>query len=127
MELLSYFVMAAVGFWFGWLLRTIVIISRLSDDPDRSIEILKKIKALKEKSALEELPEMQAESIDGDELEIERVGDELYAYAKADGEFIAQAQTLEALLEKAHARFPNRTFFGTISNDNPAKDLVTKT
>jgi molecular chaperone GrpE (heat shock protein) len=122
MEMLSYLIVSVFSFWIGWTLRTITIANRLSENPDKTIEILKQIKKLKEQSEKSTTDVTNS----SDELEIERVGEQLYAYTKDNGEFIAQADNLETLLEKAHKRFPDRTFFGTISKDNPAKELVTK-
>jgi hypothetical protein len=50
----------------------------------------------------------------GTELAIEQVKGVLYAYSKSDHKFIAQGNTIEELLNSAHARFPGKTFFGNL-------------
>jgi len=57
-------------------------------------------------------------------MELERVGDMLYAYDKHSGQFLAQASNLASLSEIIDKRFPGKKFFGTISKDNTAKELV---
>jgi hypothetical protein len=55
---------------------------------------------------------------------IERVGDQLYAYAKETGQFLGQGPNFDAVAETVGKRFPGQKFFGTISADDPAKELV---
>jgi hypothetical protein len=81
----------------------------MAQRPDEIIKVLERIKEMDEPTT---------------ELTIERVGDQLFAYAKDTGQFLAQAPNLNNLLEIVHTRFPGKKFFGTISADDPAKDLV---
>ena len=90
----------------------------LSKDPDRMIEILNQIKDINQEVETNDMPE------DAHLMDVERVGDHLYAYDKHTGQFLAQAPNLNNLLEAVHTRFPDKKFFGTISADDPAKELV---
>lgn len=86
----------------------------IAEDPDEMLSVLNQIK------------NMDVEPADPDTslMEIERVGDLVYAYDKKTGQFLAQAANLTLLTEAVNQRFPGKKFFGTISQDNPAKDLV---
>ena len=90
----------------------------LSKDPDRMIEILNQIKDINQEVETNDMPE------DAHPMELERVGDVLYAYDKHSGQFLAQASNLASLSEIIDKRFPGKKFFGTISKDNTAKELV---
>jgi hypothetical protein len=95
--------------------------ARQMTDDQRS-EFIQKIKAARETGELEHLANLPAEG--QREMDLERVGNELYAYAKDTGQFLAQGATIEAISDVLRQRFPNDKFFGVISPDNPAKELV---
>lgn len=117
-DLLVYIIVAIVAMWVGWHVRGIVFMAIISEEPERMIDILKQIKNINEK-------EHRGEPLtEGTELEIERVGNMLYAYVKDTNQFVAQAPDLKSLLDEAHKRFPTRKFFGEIAKDNPAKELA---
>lgn len=118
MDFLIYIVVAVVAFWFGWHARGIIFLANISENPERVIDMLNKIKKINEE---EDSNTVHAE---GTELFIERVGNGLYAYIKDTKQFVAQAPDLNSLLTEAHKRFPTQKFFGTISNDNSAKELA---
>ena len=61
---------------------------------------------------------------DAQALEIERVGDQLYAYRQDSKEFMAQGPDLSTLIAQIEQRFPNEKFFGKIAQTNQAKTLV---
>ena len=120
MDFLTIALIVAVALWVGWHLRGITLLSRFGSDPQHFIDILEKIK---------EINQLEAEGklvTDGTELSVERVGNVLYAYSKDSGQFIAQGPDLTTLLNEAHARFPDRKFFGEIKVDNPAKEIAIK-
>jgi hypothetical protein len=119
MELLTILILIGLAFYLGWVLRGVVVLSNLSEDPDRIIKILEKIKKINEEQSSSD-PVIT----NGTELRIERVGDILYAYSKDDDQFVAQGADLASVLESAKKRFPDTVFFGNISKDNPAKELV---
>jgi hypothetical protein len=120
MDLLITLVFVALAFYLGWFLRGVVVLSNLAEDPDRIIKLLEEIKKINEAEGSSGKPAVTA----GTELRIERVGDVLYAYSKDDDQFVAQGADLASVLESAKKRFPSAVFFGNISKDNPAKELV---
>jgi hypothetical protein len=120
MELLTILIFIGLAFYLGWILRGVVVLSNLAEDPDRIIKILEKIKKINE----EEHSTGRTANTTGTELRIERVGNVLYAYSKDDGQFVAQGADLASVLDSAKKRFPDTVFFGNISKDNPAKELV---
>ena len=122
-DVLLSLILIGLGFAVGWHIRTLVLMARLSTQPEKMIEILNKIKQINDKE--KDMPE-ELKGVDGDELVIERVGNQLYAFTKENDEFIAQGPDLTTLLETAKKRFPNRTFFGNISRDSDAKELAVK-
>ena len=116
MDFLIYVVVAAIAFWIGWHARGIIFLANISENPDRVINMLEKIRQINEEDS-----GMVGE---GTELSIERVGNMLYAYIKDTNQFVAQAPDLSTLLKEAHKSYPTQKFFGTITKDNTAKDLA---
>ncbi len=119
MELLTTLVIIALGFWAGWISRGVTFLSRLGNDPDHFIKLLQEIKNINKKEESE-----TNEQKNGTELQIERHGDELYAFIKDTDQFVAQGKSLPELLEQAQKRFPGKKFFGLIPHGDPAKELV---
>lgn len=96
------------GFFFGWLRASKVFLDKLLSDPDFMISLIKKYKESKE----------DIKDSDGiREIEIERHGEMLYLYAKDNGEFLAQGNTLQEALGIVEQRFPDQTFKGNLSKD----------
>jgi len=91
------------------------ISQQMLNNPEAMTELLARVR---------ELSIEDPDSDKGTEMSIERVGDQLYAYAKDTGQFLGQAGDLDALTQIVSKRFPEQTFFGTITADNPAKELV---
>jgi hypothetical protein len=118
MEYLFYLLMFGIGMLLGWKIRGAIFLYNLSENPQRVIDILEKIKEINE------VGEEPAETPTGTLLRIEKHGPVLYAFASENDEFIAQGPNLNDLLESAHKRFPGRVFFGEIPSDDPAKELV---
>jgi hypothetical protein len=118
LEFMPYFCVAYGAFYVGKHWALFQFSQNLSKDPDRMIEILKRIKEINTEIDTNDMPE------DANLMEIERVGDHIYAYDKHSGQFLAQANNLASLTEAIDKRFPGKKFFGTISKDNPAKELV---
>jgi hypothetical protein len=119
MDFIIYIVIAVVAFFFGWHARGIIMLANLSGDPDKIIKMLEEIKRI---NADEAAGIVRDDT--GTELFIERVGNSLYAYIKDTNQFVAQGSDLASVLDTAHKRFPTQKFFGTISKDNPAKELA---
>ena len=115
---MPYFCVAYGAFYVGKHWALFQFSQNLSKDPDRMIDILNKIKEINSEVEDNDMPE------DANPMQVERVGNQLYAYDKHSNEFLAQAKDLNSLLEAVHARFPGKKFFGTISSDDTAKDLV---
>jgi len=113
LDIIPYVVIAYASFKIGKHWAVWQISSNIADHPDHILKVLERIKELDKESNSE-----------GTEMTIERVGDQLYAYAKDTGQFLAQAGTLADLTQRVSERFPDQTFFGTISRDDPAKELV---
>ena len=86
--------------------------------PEDMIKILEQVKRLNAEDL--DLPE------DTQALEIERVGNQLYAYKQKTKEFMGQGPDLSSLIAQIEQRFPGEKFFGTISKDNSAKTLASK-
>lgn len=116
-EYLPFFIIAGIAFAAGWNMRAIAILHNLAKNPEHFIKMLEQIKKINEKVE-DGIPESAVA------LEIERVGDTLYAYSKETNQFMGQAPDLKSLLETVHKRFPGQVFFGEIPKDNPAKELV---
>lgn len=117
MEHIIYIIIGLIAFWLGWHLRGIVILAHLANKPEDMIKILEQVKKINQSEDTDD-------ASTGVELRIERVGNVLYAYRQNDNSFIAQGDNLSAVLETAHSRFPGVTFFGNISQDNPAKEIA---
>jgi hypothetical protein len=115
LSFMPYFCVAYGAFYVGKHWALFQFSQNLSKDPDRMIAILTQIKDI---NAEEDVPE------DACPMNVERVGNVLYAYDKHTGQFLAQAPNLNNLLEAVHTRFPDKKFFGKISADDPAKELV---
>ena len=119
MDYITVLVIAFVAMWIGWIARGVVILAKFGTDPEHFINILQQIKEINDQEASE-----ATESKIGTELAIERVGNTLYAYTKGTNQFVAQGGNLDALMEEATKRFPDRRFFGVISKDNSTKELA---
>lgn len=116
-DLLPFFIVAGIAFAIGWNMRALIILHGLAQNPEHFIKMLEQIKAINKKEE-NGIPESAVA------LEIERVGNTLYAYSKETNQFMGQGPDLKTLLEIIHKRFPGQVFFGEISNDNPAKEIA---
>lgn len=105
-----------VGFFFGASWQFKKMIRTFAQNPDIMAEAARQIKQMNS--------EEKINSSSAVKLEIERVGNMLYAYACETHQFMGQATDLTTLLENIHKRFPGKTFFGEIPADDPAKELV---
>ena len=97
-----------VGVVVGEFRQAHKFIAKVSKDPDSMINLLTQLKTeLDRLKSLEEhdLPE------DAIEVVIEHVNDVVFAYNKATGEFLAQAQNLHQAMLLAAARYPGKRFW----------------
>jgi hypothetical protein len=102
-------IVALFGGWIGWHLRGIIMITRISQDPDRMLEVIQEIKRIRDQ------PEATKDA--SRQIKIERHGTQLYLFAKDNDEFLGQGSTLQEALDHIDKRFPGNTFKGTISKD----------
>lgn len=121
MDMLIDLIFLGLIFWLGWTLRGWLLIKVMSDSPEKMIDILKEVQRINRE---EQQAKDEPKQVNPTELRIERHQDMLYAFTTERDEFIAQGSTLDELLEKARHRFPNKVFIGTITADNPAKELA---
>ena len=97
-----------VGVIVGEFRQAHKFIAKVSKDPDSMINLLTQLKTeLDRLKSLEEhdLPE------DAIEVVVEHVNDAVFAYNKATGEFLAQAQNLHQAMLLAAARYPGKRFW----------------
>ena len=97
-----------VGVVIGEIRQAHRFIAKVSKDPDSMIALLTQLKTeLARLKSLEDnnLPE------DAIEVVIEQVNDAVFAYNKATGEFLAQAQNLHQAMTLAAARYPGKRFW----------------
>lgn len=104
MDFIVDIVIMFIVFYAGWYLRGIAMLVKLSRDPDSVIKALEQIKKINEAEE-EGLP------VDAVEVETEQVNDLIYAYNKATGEFLAQAQNLHQVMTIAASRYPGKKFW----------------
>ena len=117
-------VAAIVGYFVGYHMRAIMLIKGMSEDPDHFIRLLEQVKKINDEHD-EEMTKLRASGpVDGTELAIERVGNMFYAYTKDTNQFIAQGASVDALMDQAKLRHPDRKFFGTIAKEDSTKELV---
>ena len=100
-------VLAAIGFWLGWHARGITMLALFSENPQKIIDILEKIKQINQE---ENLHAKVVKAI-GVEVEPELVNGQWYAYTKDQGQFVGQGATIEEALEQAKTRFPGKSFW----------------
>lgn len=104
MEILTGLIILFAGVCVGWHFRSMIFLHSISENPDKIMEMLKKIKEINENTE-RGLPE------DVIEVTAEQVNGVVYAYAKDTGEFLAQAGNLHQALVLAAKRFPDRKFW----------------
>ena len=104
MEFLVYIVIAVIAYYVGWHARGIVFLSRISENPDRIIDMLNQIKKINENEA-EGLP------VDAIEVSTEIVNGMVFAYNRVTGEFFAQASDLHNAMQDAAKRYPGQKFW----------------
>ena len=104
-EYIPYVFVAIAAFTVGkhWALWTFS--QNLSNDPDRMIAILNKIKEINAEVDENGMPE------DAIPLKIEQVGEQVFAYNQITGEFLAQAQSVYQAALLATARYPGKKFW----------------
>lgn len=112
MELIDIIIVFGSGFILGWFWQAKRIISKLIENPQRTIDLIKKYQSEIEKDQKSNLDKDASRSI-----RVERHGNTLYLYAKDTNEFLAQGQTLQEALLIVEKRFPDQSFKGLLSKD----------
>ena len=121
-EYFVWIILAAVviGGIVGWRLHEMFIINLITQQPEvmeEACAIARKGMASAEEFTIETAAGERIKTT-GTELEIEQVNGVLYAYMKENGRFVGQADTIENLMSIAHERFPGKTFFGILPDEN---------
>ena len=121
-DIVELIIVAVFATWIGWRVHEAFIIHIIKTNPKILEELANVVKQHEDDLGTEDitLVNTEGEKLDakGVELAVERVGDTLYAYAKATNQFVAQGDNLEALMKSAHNRFPGKTFFGELPEEN---------
>jgi hypothetical protein len=114
MELILLFAMVFVfGYVAGWLGHARSLLNKLLQDPDEMIRILNEYK--KEQSKIQIIE--REDATPAREIEVEQQNGVFYLYAKDNGQFLAQAPSLDEALKIVEQRFPNQSFQGIISSE----------
>lgn len=117
-SILSYVIVGVVAYFVGrWVGRTSAIMTITRNLIQNKDDIRNALKLYEKELAQTQVEEGEAEAID-----VERVGEQIFLYTKAAGEFIAQGASLEEAMERASKRFPDRVFKGHLTRDQ-AKEL----
>lgn len=121
-DIIEVVLIACAALWIGWRVHEVFIIHIIRTNPEILKELAKVVEDHKDELGTEEITVVKSDGqkvdTEGVEMIVEREGNLLYAYSKATNQFIAQGDTLENLLSTAHKRFPGKTFFGTLEEDN---------
>jgi len=104
-EFIPYVFVAIAAFTVGKHWALFQFSQNLSQDPDRMIAILNKIKEINAEVEDNGMPE------DAIPLKIEQVGEQVFAYNQITGEFLAQAQSVYQVALLAAARHPDKKFW----------------
>ena len=107
-DLWPYIVVAIVAYKIGGFVKGFEMIQSLARNPQRSVEMLEELKRIHEAESMEELNGILGDAI---ELNIEKVGEVVYAYNKETGQFLAQAQTAHQVAMLVAERFPGQKFW----------------
>lgn len=103
-EYLITFVMILIAFWLGWKIRTAILMYHLSEDPDKMIGILNKIKEINA-SGKDSIPE---EVNPNGDVKIEHHHGHVYLFESETDKFLAQGETIADAIAMMDKRFPGR-------------------
>jgi hypothetical protein len=109
MDILYIVLVFIVGYFMGWFRASKHMLDRILSKPESMIELLEKYKAAKE----EDDPVVGTTR----EIEVHNEKGAFYLYAKDNGEFLGQGNSIEDALEAVRQRFPGKNFAGHISAD----------
>ena len=94
-----------IAFWLGKHYAQIKFLHKISEDPDKMIDLLQQIKKINED---DEVTPIVSDAI---EVMVEQENGSVYAYNKASGEFLAQAANLHQAMILAAQRHPTKKFW----------------
>ena len=103
-EYLITFIMILVAFWLGWRIRTAVLMYHISEDPDKMISILNKIKEINAKGESKDKSEVTP---NGD-VKIEHHHGHVYLFESETDKFLAQGETIADAIAIMDKRFPGQ-------------------
>jgi hypothetical protein len=112
-EIILYLVIAFFSFAIGWKFRGWLMLTAMSENPDKIIKLLKEVEKINQSGSTSDSIQV--------EVEPEKVNGYWYAYAKETGQFLAQGPTLEDAIRLASIRFPNKTFWCETLKSNLTK------
>jgi hypothetical protein len=109
MDILYIALIFIAGYFMGWFRASKHMLDRILSKPESMIELLEKYKAAKEED----------EPVAGTtrEIEVHNEKGAFYLYAKDNGEFLGQGNSIEDALEAVRQRFPGKNFAGHIPAD----------
>lgn len=108
MDIFLFVLVFVFGVVFGWLRASKSILDKLLSDPDSMVALLTKYKDSKD--------DFESETkISTREIEVHKEQETLYLYAKDDGQFLGQGNTIEEALDAVRKRFPGQNFHGHIT------------
>lgn len=92
------------AFWLGWRVRTAIVMYHLSEDPDKMIGILNKIKELNAKGTTKDSKEI----VPNGDVKIEHHHGHVYLFESETDKFLAQGKTIADAIALMDKRFPGR-------------------
>jgi hypothetical protein len=104
LEFLPFVAVAVVFYNIGSHVRAFQIMQKLASEPEKFIHLINKIKEINDAEE-DGMPE------DAIEVQTECVNDFVFAYNKATGEFLAQAQNLHQVMLETAKRYPGKKFW----------------
>jgi len=105
-----------LGLWVGWRLHRAWWHFNLSQRTDQLRALLDQLDELRANPEAD--PETTA-------LRVDRVGEQIYLYDEASGEFLAQGSTLQEALDRVGQRYPDRNFRGLLTREQAQQYGVT--
>jgi len=94
----------AIAFYCGWRVRTAIMMYHISEDPDKMIGILNKIKEINAKNNNKDAVETKH---NGD-VKIEHHHGHVYLFERDTDRFLAQGETIADAIKIMDKRFPGQ-------------------
>jgi hypothetical protein len=109
-DIFIYVGIAVVAYWVGWTVRGVVLIYKLSRNPQMTLDLLEQLKELNEADNPDQ-PQATGKPANWVEVQAEYVGQMVYAYSKQDNQFLGQGTSIEEAVQMAKSRFPAKVFW----------------